>query len=402
MAINIRNNYNHTLIASYIGYITQAIINNFAPLLFITFQNTYNIPLIKITLLITVNFGIQLLVDLLAAKFVDKIGYRISIVAAHFFAAAGLVGLGIFSELFTDPYTGLALAVSIYAIGGGLIEVLVSPIVEACPTDKKSAAMSLLHSFYCWGHVLVILLSTLFFTVFGIENWKILAYIWALIPFFNAFYYWQVPIGKLTEDGESMPVNELLTTKMFWIFVMLMICSGASEQAMSQWASAFAEAGLKLPKTAGDILGPCTFAILMGSSRVFYSKFSEKINLELFMGLSSALCIISYLLAAFSPYPILAMIGCALCGLSVGIMWPGSFSLAAANCPRGGTAMFAFLALAGDLGCSAGPAIVGFISEVFGDNLKYGMVFATIFPILLIVGLTLLIKIKRPKENPSI
>ena len=401
--MSIRNNYNHTLVASYIGYITQAIINNFAPLLFITFQNTYNIPLTKIALLITINFSIQLTVDLLAAKFVDKIGYRVSIVAAHFFAAIGLVGLGVFPELFAEPYTGLVLAISTYAIGGGLIEVLVSPIVEACPTDKKSAAMSLLHSFYCWGHVFVILCSTLFFNVIGIENWKILAFLWAIIPFLNAFYYWQVPIAKLTEDGEGMPVNKLLMTKIFWIFVVLMICSGASEQAMSQWASAFAESGLNVSKTVGDILGPCAFAILMGSSRVFYSKFSEKINLELFMGISSGLCIFSYLLAAFSPYPILALIGCALCGLSVGIMWPGTFSLASANCPKGGTAMFAFLALAGDLGCSTGPAVVGFISEIFRDNLKYGMLSAVMFPILLITALLLLIKTsKKATENPSI
>lgn len=263
--------------------------------------------------------------------------------------------------------------------------------------------MSLLHSFYCWGYVLVVLCTTLFFAVFGIENWKILASIWAAIPFFNAFYYWQVPIGKLTKDGKSMPINKLLTTKTLWIFIMLMICSGASEQAMSQWASAFAESGLKLSKTVGDILGPCAFAVLMGCSRVFYSKFSEKINLELFMGISSSLCIISYLLAAFSPYPLLALIGCALCGLSVGIMWPGTLSLASANCPKGGTAMFALLALAGDLGCSSGPAVVGFVSEMFGDNLKYGMLSAIVFPILLIAGLLLLIKIsRRVAENPSI
>jgi len=398
--MNIRENYNHTLIASYIGYITQAIINNFAPLLFLTFQNTYKIPLSKITLLVTVNFCIQLTVDLLSAKFVDKIGYRTSIVTAHIAAAVGLTGLGVFPELFNNPYIGLLLAISIYAIGGGIIEVLVSPIVEACPTDKKSAVMSLLHSFYCWGHVGVILLSTLFFVLFGIENWRTLAIIWALIPLFNSFYYSQVPIATLTEDGESMPIKKLLSTKLFWIFVLLMICSGSSEQAMSQWASAFAESGLKVSKTIGDLAGPCMFATLMGCSRLFYSKFSEKINLKVFMIASSFLCIFSYLLAAFSPYPALALVGCGLCGLSVGIMWPGTFSLAAENCPKGGTAMFAFLALAGDLGCSSGPTVVGFISEKFNDNLKFGLLFAVIFPLLLIAGLLLLIKIRmREKEN---
>ncbi|NLO83267.1 MAG: MFS transporter [Clostridiales bacterium] len=388
--MSIRNNYKHTLIASYIGYITQAIINNFAPLLFLTFQNTYNIPLGKITLLVTINFGMQLVVDLLSARFVDRIGYKVSIVIAHIASATGIMGLAVFPGLFANPYNGLLLAISLYAIGGGLIEVLVSPIVEACPTENKPAVMSLLHSFYCWGHVLVILCSTLFFVVFGIENWRILAFIWAAVPLFNAFYYSQVPIAMLNEDGESMPVRQLLLTKMFWIFVLLMICSGASEQAMSQWASAFAEAGLKVSKTIGDLAGPCMFAILMGCSRILYSGLSEKVNLKVFMMVSSGLCIASYLLAALSPYPALAFIGCGLCGLAVGIMWPGTFSLAAENCPRGGTAMFAFLALAGDLGCSAGPTLVGFVAEKFNDNLKAGLGLAIIFPVLLILGLLLL------------
>ncbi len=388
--MSIRNNYKHTLIASYIGYITQAIINNFAPLLFLTFQNTYNIPLGKITLLVTINFGMQLVVDLLSARFVDRIGYKVSIVIAHIASATGIMGLAVFPGLFANPYNGLLLAISLYAIGGGLIEVLVSPIVEACPTENKPAVMSLLHSFYCWGHVLVILCSTLFFVVFGIENWRILAFIWAAVPLFNAFYYSQVPIAMLNEDGESMPVRQLLLTKMFWIFVLLMICSGASEQAMSQWASAFAEAGLKVSKTIGDLAGPCMFAILMGCSRILYSGLSEKVNLKVFMMVSSGLCIASYLLAALSPYPALAFIGCGLCGAAVGIMWPGTFSLAAENCPRGGTAMFAFLALAGDLGCSAGPTLVGFVAEKFNDNLKAGLGLAIIFPVLLILGLLLL------------
>ncbi len=398
--MGISNNYKHTLIASYIGYITQAIINNFAPLLFLTFQNTYNIPLGQITLLVTINFSVQLIVDLLSARFVDKIGYKVSVVAAHIAAAIGIMGLGVFPELFEDPYTGLLLAISIYAVGGGLIEVLVSPIVEACPTENKPAVMSLLHSFYCWGHVLVVLCSTLFFVVFGINNWRILAFIWAGVPLLNAIYYSQVPIASLNEDGESMPIKQLLLTKVFWVFVILMICSGASEQAMSQWASAFAEAGLKVSKTVGDLAGPCVFAILMGCSRVFYSRFSERLNLRKFMIASSCLCIVSYMLAAFSPHPMLAFIGCGLCGLSVGIMWPGTFSLAAANCPRGGTAMFAFLALTGDLGCSSGPTVVGFVAEKFHNSLKAGMATAIIFPVLLIMGL-LFLKRSRQKQVPA-
>ncbi len=380
-------NYTHTLVASFVGYITQAIINNFVPLLFLTFQSTYDIPLSKITLLVTINFGVQLLVDLLAAHYVDKIGYRKAIIAAHIFAAAGLAGLGFLPELFSDPYIGILLAICLYAVGGGIIEVLISPIVEACPTSKKSAVMSLLHSFYCWGHMLVIIVSTLFFVSFGINNWRILAYVWAIIPLLNALYFTQVPINTLHEEGESFSIKKLFSMKLFWIFIVLMVCAGASEQAMSQWASVFAEAGLQVSKTVGDLAGPCFFAATMGIARVFYSKFSEKIELQKFMMGSSVLCIISYLIAVFSPYPVLGLIGCGLCGLSVGILWPGTFSLASEKCPRGGTAMFAFFALAGDLGCSAGPTVVGMVSSALDGSIKAGLLTAIIFPIVLIIGL---------------
>lgn len=393
----IRQNYNHTLYASYLGYMTQAIVNTFVPLLFLTFQSTYQIPLDQITSLVTVNFGIQLIVDLLSAKWIDKIGYRISIVAAHICAAAGLAGLGLLPDVFPDPYAGILLAVALYAVGGGLIEVLVSPIVEACPTEKKSAAMSLLHSFYCWGCVLVILTSTLFFSIFGIANWRVLSLIWAVLPLINAFYYEQVPITALHGAGEAMPVRKLFSSGVFWVFALLMVCAGASEQAMSQWASAFAESGLQISKSVGDLAGPCMFSILMGLTRVFYAKFSEKINLTAFMMGSGVLCMASYLLASLSPHPLLSLLGCGLCGLSVGILWPGAFSLASAACPKGGTAMFALLALAGDLGCSAGPSLVGFVSDAAQGNLKAGLLAAIGFPILLLLGLLACKKMVRKK-----
>ena len=390
--MNIRGNYNHTLLASYTGFITQAIINNFAPLLFITFQTNYQISLEKITFLVTANFGIQLLVDLLAILFVDKIGYRISIVSAHLFAAVGLFGLGLFPQLFTDPYGGLLLAVFCYAIGGGLIEVLVSPIVEACPTKNKAGNMSLLHSFYCWGSVFVILGSTIFFSLTGVENWKLLALIWAVVPMLNAVYFSQVPLAPLVEKNERMSLGTLFNTKVFWLFILLMICAGASEQAMSQWASAFAESGLGVSKTIGDLAGPGFFAVLMGLARVFYARISDKYNLMKFMLASSVLCIISYLLAAFSSLPLLSLLGCALCGLSVGIFWPGTLSIATRNCPKGGSALFAMLALAGDVGCSAGPTLVGMVSVAFGNNLKIGLAAALIFPFLMFTGVAFSIK----------
>ena len=378
--------YRHTIYASYLGYITQAIINNLVPLLFLVFQDTFGIPLQKITLLITMNFAIQLVVDFLSAKFVDKIGYRPCIVAAHVFAAAGLVGLSVFPYLFSDPFLGLLLSIFLYAIGGGLTEVLISPIVEACPTDNKASVMSLLHSFYCWGTVGVIVLSTLFLAVFGKASWRILACLWAILPAANAFFFARVPIAPLVQEGESLSIKELFSMRIFWIFVVLMIASGASEQAMSQWASAFAERGLGVTKTVGDLTGPCMFSILMGSSRVLYAKFSDRINLLSFIIGSCVLCIIAYLLASLSPSPVLALVGCGLCGLSVGILWPGVFCLASARCRKGGTAMFALLALAGDLGCSGGPTTVGMAASAFGDNLNLGLLFALIFPIVLILG----------------
>ncbi len=397
--IPLSKNYNHTIYACYIGYITQAIINNFAPLLFLTFQSSYQISLDKIALLVTVNFGFQLCVDALAARFVDRIGYRPAIIGAHITAAAGLVGLAVLPELLPDPYIGLICAILLYAMGSGLIEVLVSPIVEACPTERKEAAMSILHSFYCWGHVFVVLASTLFFTLFGIENWKYLAILWALIPFLNIFYFARVPIAPLVAEGESTPIRQLVKSRLFWIFFVLMICSGASEQGMSQWASAFAEAGLHVSKTVGDLAGPCAFAVFMGLSRALYGKFSEKLPLRSFMAGSGILCVASYLLASLSPNPVLSLVGCTLCGLSVGIMWPGTFSLAAKEMPRGGTAMFALYALAGDLGCASGPGLVGAVSERLGENLKVGILAAIVFPLLLLLGLVALRTVTRTKNN---
>ncbi len=390
------NRYRKTIRACFVGYIVQAIVNNFVPLLFLTFQRSYSIPLSQITLLVTFNFGVQLLVDLLSVGFVDKIGYRASMVIAHILSAAGLILLTILPEVLPSPFAGILIAVMIYAIGGGLLEVLVSPVVEACPSDNKEKAMSMLHSFYCWGHVGVVLLSTLFFTVFGIHNWKVMAIVWALVPLCNAFVFAKVPMAELMEEGEEgLTLKDLLGMKLFWILMMMMICAGASEQAVSQWASTFAEKGLGISKTAGDLAGPMAFAILMGTSRAFYGKFGERIKLDKFMIYSSSLCILSYLGISLLPIPQLSLAACAICGLSVGIMWPGSFSKAAAALPKGGTAMFALLALGGDVGCSGGPTVVGMVSSMFEDNLKMGILAGIIFPVLLLTGVILCGKMKR-------
>lgn len=389
MKNSIKGNYNHTIYASYIGYITQAIVNNFAPLLFLTFASDYQLTLDKITLITTLNFLVQLCVDLLSTKFIDKIGYRKAIIFSHFCSGAGLIGLAVFPSILGNSYAGLLTAVVLYAIGGGIIEVLISPIVEACPTQKKEAAMSLLHSFYCWGHVAVVLLSTLFFTVAGIENWKILACIWAIVPLLNMFYFAIVPIFPIAGEHEKLSLKGLLSQKVFWLLIILMVCAGASEQAMSQWASAFAESALNVSKTIGDLAGPCAFAIFMGTARALYGKYSERIPLKKMMLGSAALCIICYIVTAFTGNPIIGLMGCAICGFSVGIFWPGTFSIAALKLPGGGTAMYALMALAGDLGCSSGPTVVGMIANKTGGDLKAGLCVALIFPILMLIGISM-------------
>ena len=386
-----QHKFRTTIYACFTGYIVQAIVNNFAPLLFLTFEKTYQIPLGQITMLITINFGIQLCIDLLSAGFVDRIGYRASILIAHVFAALGLLGLAVLPELFPNAFAGLLTAVVIYAIGGGLIEVLISPIMESCPTDNKEKAMSLLHSFYCWGHVAFFVISTLFFKVFGIEHWKVLTCLWVIVPVVNVFAFLKAPMAPLVEEGESgLSLRDLCRQKVFWLLMLMMLCAGASEQSVSQWASTFAEQGLGVSKMVGDLAGPMAFAVLMGSARAFYGKFGDKMDLDRFMTGSSILCVIAYLCISLVPGTAVSLLGCALCGLSVGIMWPGTFSKASAALKNGGTVMFAMLALAGDLGCSGGPTLVGGVSSAASDNLKAGILAAIVFPLLLLAAVKVL------------
>ena len=394
-----QKNYKKTLIACYLGFVTQAITANFTPLLFITFISTYGITLEKIAMIPLVFYLTQLLIDLAAAKLADKIGYRTCVVASQVISAVGLALMAILPEVLSKPFIGILISVVLYAVGSGLIEVLVSPIVEACPFENKEGTMSLLHSFYCWGAMGVILGSTFFFAMFGVENWKVLTFIWAFVPFYNTFNFVTCPIERLVEDGKSMGIRKLLKTPIFWLMILLMVCSGASEASMAQWASAFTESAIGVSKTVGDLAGPCLFALFMGISRVLYGKFSEKLDLTKVMLICGMMCAGCYLLASLSTLPILGLTGCALCGMMVGIMWPGSISISSQNCPKGGTAMFAFLALAGDLGAMASPAMVGNISEVAGGNLKAGFLAATIFPIVLVFGLLLLKKSEMKMEG---
>lgn len=387
-------NYKTTMYACFTGYIVQAIVNSFVPLLFVTFQKSYNIPLSKITLLITVNFAIQLIIDMLSAGFIDRIGYRASVIIAHICAVMGLGMLTFLPEIFEDHFIGIIISVVIYAIGGGLIEVLISPIIEACPTDNKESTMSLLHSFYCWGCTGVVLVSTIFFKIFGIENWKILTLILLIIPIVNIILFAKVPIYSLHEEGEcGFTMRELFREKIFWILMLMMLCAGASEQAVSQWASTFAEQGLGVSKALGDLIGPMLFSVLMGISRLIYGRYGERMDLDRFMRYSTILCIISYMCISLIRVPIIELIACGICGFSVGIMWPGTFSKASASIRRGGTVMFAMLALAGDLGCSGGPTLVGMVSSALDNNLRIGILSGIIFPVILILTLIIIKKV---------
>ncbi|MCR4655088.1 MAG: MFS transporter [Lachnospiraceae bacterium] len=390
-----KKNYNKTLIACYLAFITQAIAANFAPLLFLTFYKSYGISLGKIALISTTFFLTQLIIDVICAKYVDRIGYRTATILSEAMSGIGLICLAVLPEIMPNPFTGIIISVMIYAVGSGLIEVLASPIVEACPFDHKEAVMSLLHSFYCWGSVAVILLSTLFFAVFGIDNWRILSCLWAVVPLANIINFISCPIETLVEDGEGMSIRELFKTPLFFLGVLLMVCAGASELSMAQWASAFAEAALGLTKTVGDLAGPCMFAVTMGISRLIYGKYGANMKLSKFMIGSGVLCLCCYLTASLSHNPVLSLIGCILCGFSVGIMWPGTISITSPRIPKGGTALFALLAMAGDLGGALGPGIVGRVTQMAGDNLQAGMLVGSIFPAILILGVIAMLKISK-------
>lgn len=377
--------YKYTLAASYIGYITQAVVNNLVPLLFVTFSQQFGISIVEISMLIVMNFGVQIAVDVMAAAFIDKIGFKRGAVLAHICAAIGLAGLGIFPFLINPPIIGIIISVVFSAVGGGLCEVVISPVVESLPLENKAANMSILHSFYSWGQMAVVLLSTLYFTLFGISNWHVLAILWAVIPALNALLFVFVPVYALCEPEEKTKFITLITSPVFLLFFLLMFCAGSAELSMSQWASYFAEQGLHVSKTVGDLLGPCAFAFTMGLARVFHGKLEKRFSLQTLLAMSSGMCVITYLLAALSPYPVLSLFGCAFCGMSVGMMWPGVISLAAKKYKKGGGSMFAILAIGGDLGCTFGPWLVGIISNASG-HLQTGLLFAIIFPMIMLFG----------------
>ena len=389
--------FKHTQLACYLAYISQAITTTFLPLLFVRLGTEYGFSLTKLTVLITITFFTEIFIDAFCPVFIKKIGYRNGMIFANICAVIGTAGLAVFPFIFKNPYIGFVLCDIFYAVGGGFDEVLVSPIVEACPTKNKARAMALLHSFYCWGCAAIVLFSTIFFRFAGMDNWRLLAVLWAIIPLFNIFLFRFVPIRTLEEEKGSGKFSDMLKNPLFWLMLIIMICAGASELSMSQWASAFAETGLQVSKTIGDLLGPCAFAILMGLSRVIYSRIDDKTDITKILIVGAIVCIGAYLLAALSGNAIVSLIGCALCGIAVAPMWPGAFSIASKEIPKASTTMFASFALAGDLGCTVGPSIVGFVSGS-NDNIAKGLLSSVIFPAAMIICL-LFVRIINKKKR---
>ncbi len=399
MGIRSKLNYKHTLLACYITYISTAAVNNLASLLFVTFQDSFGITTPQLASLITFNFATQIIVDLLGAKYVDRIGYRATAIAAEAFCMLGLIFLGVLPMIMDSTYLGLCIASVTYAIGSGLAEVIVSPTVEALPGKAKEAAMSILHSFYCWGHVLVVILSTVYLVTVPLEKWFLLPILWSVVPLFALLLFILVPIKTLSDNSETVPMGKLFTKKLFWLFVLLMLCGGAAELAMAQWASLFAETALGVSKAVGNILGPCFFAIMMGLCRVFYGKYSEKLPLAKALCLCGIITVIGYLTVALVPNPYISLIGCGIIGFGVGIFWPGTLSLSSKKLPYGGTAMFALLALSGDVGCALGPALAAWVSELQGLNFsKLGLLACIIFPIIISVATFVMIIKKKAKS----
>jgi len=382
----------HTMGACYLAFVSQAIINNLAPLLFVVFQDAYDISLAEIGRLIMINFGTQLVVDGLSVKFADRIGHRRLMVAAHVFCSAGLVLLSVLPNALASPYAGLVIAVVTYAVGGGLIEVLASPIADALPGEAKAASMSLLHAFYCWGHVMVVVVTTALLAVIGSGAWYVLPVLWAVVPAVNVLNFARVPLMPAVAEQERLPLKKLLTSKLFILAILLMICSGASEQAMSQWASLFAERGLGVSKVMGDLLGPCLFAICMGVGRTLFGVLGERIRLSWALVGCAVLCVACYLVAALAKNPLLALLGCAVTGFAVSLMWPGVLSLSARTFPMGGTAVFSLLALGGDIGCAVGPWLTGAVSDVAQSGLRGGLLAAVLFPLGLAAGVLLFVR----------
>jgi len=408
--------YKNTLHACYLGYITQAIIVNLSPIFFVIFKDSYGLDNGDIGIIVFVLFAIQLGVDLASTWFVDKFGFRRCAVIAHLSAAAGLLLLGLLPCVMENKFIGILIAIVIGAVGSGIIEVIISPIVDLLPAESKASAMSLLHSFYCWGQVAVVALSTLLLALIGRDFWYVIPFIWMLIPVTDAVVFNFVPVPDTVPEEEKVSPKKFATSKIFILAAFLMFSSAMAELSMSQWASYFAEKGLGVNKLLGDLMGPCLFGVFMGAGRTLHGIYGGKTDLAKTLSSSSFVCFLGYILTVFSPIPVLSLLGCGITGLGVGLLWPGTLSLTSEKIPGGGTALFALLALFGDLGCSVGPWLTGIISDSVRDTsvfaglsqttgmsteqlaLKTGLLIISLFPLMAVF---IIRKVGKSKSNDA-
>lgn len=379
--------YKSTIRACYIGNLVGALVTNLSPLLFVILMGSYNLSFEQVGRLVLINFFTQIIADLAFSKPVDTYGVRPFITLGHALVFIGFVMFAFSPRLFPhSPYTGLMLATVVFSCGGGLLELLLSAIVQAVPSDAKAAAMSLLHSFYAWGFIVVVVLTFLMLKLFGSANWPWLFLIWSLVPLFNFFNFLRVPLPPQVPDEHRTSTRVLASTP-FFIFVVLGIAlGGAAEVSMSQWTSAYAETTLGLSKQTGDLLGLCLFAGLLGLGRVLYGTYGKRFDIWRVMFLGSLFAAGCYLVAALSQHPIVSLVACAFCGLGVALLWPGSVTNAAHRFPFAGASMFAILAAGGDTGAAVGPWLLGLIADQIPTDfplspLRVGMVIGTLFPL---------------------
>lgn len=391
-----KSKYTVTKITCYIGYVVQAVINNFLPILFIVFQDIYGLGYEKLARLIAVNFITQIITDFLTPKIVNKIGYRKAIILCQAAATTGLLMLGILPRFVSNVYPVIIFSIIVYAFGSGLIEVLFSPVIEHLPIDNKSGNMSLLHSFYCWGQAFTIIVTTALVSFFGYKGWANIPLVWAVLPFIDMLLFIKAPIVEPKEDEKEQGFKELFKNRKFKLYMLMMLCAGASEIAMAEWASMFAQQSLGVSKVIGDLTGPCLFAIFMGLGRIWYAAVSNKISFTKAIIVLNSICAVCYLGVAFCKISVLALVFCAVCGFTVSISWPGIYSLGAETFPKGNAVMYSTFALCGDMGCCLGPWVLGFVAEFFGLNAGFAV--ATVFPITM-VATALLVNKKDCKSE---
>lgn len=356
-----------TLMAARMGFFTQALVNNLAPVFFVLFRVLYGFSYLQVGILAALNFTLQLFADITSPNLISRFGYRKCAMTAQALCAVGLILMPGLCILTGGVYISFIIPVLIYSYGAGMIEVLASPIVEAIPDLPENTKMSMLHSFYSWGQMTCVALTTLALHFIGYERWFLIPVLWSAIPIFGIILFSRARLDMADMAEKESEKGGRLFCRSFVLMLIIMTCAGASEIAMSEWSSLFAEEALGVSKVAGDLFGPCMFALFMGMGRMCHAKFGERLNLSRLIKACSLLCVICYVGAALLRPAAASLIFCALTGLSVSLMWPGALSLAAAR-NNGGARMYGLLAAFGDIGCIIGPVVTSSVSEFADGN----------------------------------